>query len=125
MAKRKRKLIMVTTGASALALAGVVGLTSVSAASMTNSTTRGARHQHRQQNYEKHLDAAVGEGKLTAAQEQAILAEEKKLHGEIKAAKTAAQRKAARETVRSEAQAWAKANNISGRWLLEPRRLRG
>jgi len=122
MAKRKRKLMMVTTGASALALAGMVGFTSVSAATMSSSVRHGAG---RQQTYEQRLETAVTEGKLTAAQEQAILAEEKKLQSELKAASTPSARKAARQSVRAEASAWAKANNVSGRWLLTPRHLRG
>jgi hypothetical protein len=121
MAKRG-KMVMITTGASAIALAGVVGLTSVSAATMTSSVRHGAG---RQQTYEQRLDTAVTEGKLTSAQEQAILAEEQKLRGELKAAGTPAQRKAARKAVRAEASAWAKSNNVSGRWLLAPRHLRG
>ena len=90
----KRKMIMVTTGASALALAGVVGLTSVSAATMTDSTGNGARQLHNEQRYEQRLGKAVTDGKLTAAQEQTIIAESKKLHSELKAATTPDQRKA-------------------------------
>jgi len=118
-------MIMVTTGASALAIAGVVGLTTVSAASMPTSTTRGANLQQREQRYEQRLGTAVTDGKLTAAQEAAIIGEEKTLQAQLKAASTPAQRKAARQEVRAEASAWAKANNVSGRWLLAPRKLRG
>ncbi len=85
--------------------------------------------QHNQQDYEQRLQAAVTAGKLTASQEQAILTEHNTLAAEIKAAmsQTGSTRRTALEKVRSDAQAWAKANNISAKWLLGPMRphLRG
>jgi hypothetical protein len=119
----RKTMMIVTTGATSLAIAGVVGLTSVSAANMPTKTGNGA--QKREQRYEQVLGEAVTEGKLTSAQEQAIIAEHNQLMSELKSATTKSARRAERKTVRSEAMAWAKQNNLSGRWLLAPRRLRG
>lgn len=84
---------------------------------------------YRTGNYEQHLQSAVTAGKLTPAQEQAILAEHNTLAGEITAAQglTGSARRAALQKVRTDAQAWAQANGVSAHWLLAPNRphLRG
>jgi CRISPR/Cas system-associated endoribonuclease Cas2 len=118
----RKTMMIVTTGATSLAIAGVVGLTAVSAASGAHTAPNA---QEREQKYDQRLQEAVTDGKLTSAQEASILSEHKQLESEMKAATTKAARKTARQTVRSQAEAWAKANGVSGRWLLTPRHLRG
>jgi Spy/CpxP family protein refolding chaperone len=122
MSKRSRLIMATAAGASTLALAGVVGLSSVSAAAVSSNATRAS---HREQRYEQRLGEAVTNGKLTSAQEQALITEHDKLQAELKAATTASERKTARQSVRKEAIDWAKANNLPGRWLLAPRHIKG
>jgi hypothetical protein len=100
-----------------------------SAFGLDPSKVQGVIAQYREQSYEQRLQAAINSGKLTSAQESAILTEHNTLAAEIKAAmgQTGTARRAALEQVRSDAQAWANANNVSVRWLLAPARphLRG
>jgi hypothetical protein len=75
-------------------------------------------------NYETHLNQAVTDNKITSAQKDLILAEHNKLKAELDAAQ-GTDRRTTMKTVRTEAQAWAKSNNIDAKWLLGPRPLRG
>ena len=76
--------------------------------------------QKHQAAYEERLNQAVTDGKLTAAQKQAILDENAKLKAELDAAKdkTPAERRSAMKSVRQGAKDWAKAQNIDEKWLI-------
>jgi hypothetical protein len=78
-------------------------------------------------NYEDRLSQAVTNGTLTAAQKDAVLAEHNKLKAEMDAAQaqTGTARRTAMNNIRTEADSWAKSNNIQAKWLLGPRPLRG
>jgi len=90
---------------------------------------RQGKQTGRANNYQQRLQDAVTAGQLTQAQEQAILAEHNRLAAEIQVAmnQTGAARRTALAKVRTDAQAWAKANHVSARWLIGPMRpnLRG
>ena len=77
--------------------------------------------------YTSMLQQAVTNGKLTSSQEQAILTEHATLESQLQSAmtQTGSGRRSAMQNVRSEAAAWAKSNDISVRWLLGQRPLRG
>jgi hypothetical protein len=68
------------------------------------------------------LTQAVKDGKLTEAQKQAILAKAKEVKSQVATAKadnqTLAERRAAMDKLRGELEAWAKANDIGGEWLM-------
>ena len=112
-----------------LSLASIAALSTGTAAvanAASRSTTKPTSEQ-REANYEQRLQTAVTKGKLTSAQETAILAEHNKLKAELTAAPTAtaAELQAIRKQVFSEAEAWAKTNDIKPRWLIAPRHVRG
>lgn len=148
MAHSKRKIMALSAGASTLAIAGMVGIGTVSAASATHGTSlanriattfqlsttdvqkvidqnQADRQSKREQTYQIALAKAVTDGKLTATQEQAILTEHAKLEAELSAASGKGSHKATRATVRAEAKSWAKTNSIAASWLLGHRSLRG
>jgi len=83
--------------------------------------------QNHQAAYEERLSQAVADGKLTAAQKQAILDENTKLKAELDAAKdkTPAERRTAMKSVRQAAKDWAKAQGIDEKWLMGGRHPRG
>jgi flagellum-specific peptidoglycan hydrolase FlgJ len=83
--------------------------------------------QNREAKYEQRLTQAVTAGQLTGTQKDAILTEHKKLESEMTDAmsKTGTDRRTAMEQIRTEAQTWAKDNNIDTKWLIGPGRLRG
>jgi hypothetical protein len=87
---------------------------------------RSDQSAQRESSYEARLSQAVTAGKITSAQQQAILTEHAKLQTELQAAmqKTGTDRRAALQAIRTEAQTWAKQNGVSAGWLLAPRRLR-
>ena len=68
--------------------------------------------------YEQRLTQAVTDGKITSAQQSAILAEHNKLKSELTGGTSMQQ-------IRTEAQDWAKQNNVQPHWLLGGRPLRG
>lgn len=74
--------------------------------------------------YEAMLSQAVTDGKITSDQKSAILAEHNKLMGELQAA-SGTNHRAVMQQVRTEAEAWAKQNNLPAKWLLGGRPLRG
>ena len=77
--------------------------------------------------YENNLSKAVSSGKLTAAQQAAIMAEHTKLKSELQAAmsKTGADRRTAVRQIRAEAGTWSKQNHLGAHWLLGARPFRG
>jgi hypothetical protein len=88
---------------------------------------RTERQANQETKYEDRLTQAVTDGQLTASQKDAILTEHNKLASELNAAnaKTGAERRTAMNAIRTEAQGWAKSNNINAKWLLGARPLRG
>jgi len=106
-----KKLIIASAGVTTLALGGVVGLSTVSAASGTTGSLADkiaaalhvksadvqkvidqdrADHQaDREKNYEDRLANAVTEGKITAAQKDLILAKHKELVSQMQAQRDA------------------------------------
>jgi hypothetical protein len=76
----------------------------------------------RETSYEARLAQAVTDGKLTSTQKDLVLAEHNKLKAELDAAITSttsqADRRTAMDKVRTEADAWVKANNIDAKWLM-------
>lgn len=82
-----------------------------------NKSDQQANHEKA---YEARLAQAVTDGKLTAAQKTLLLAEHNQLKSELTTAMTGpdANRRAAMDKVRSEGQAWAKANSLDAKWLL-------
>jgi len=144
------KKIILPLAAVAVIGAGAAGVTVASAASSPNTNSLAGRiasafgldqskvqtviNQYRsdqsaknQANFNQRLSTAVTNGKITAAQQSAILAERTKLDGEVQAAmqKTGADRRAALKAVRTEAQTWAQQNNLAVGWLLGGRPVRG
>ena len=143
-----KKLIMLTTGGVAsLALAGVIGITAVSAATGTAGTSLADKiatafhlnsadvqkvidqdhtdHQvSREANYEARLTQLVTDGKITSAQKDLILAKHKELEAERTADRTAdqnlsgADRKAKMNKERTDLEQWAKDNNIPIQYLM-------
>ena len=105
----------------AICSAGIIGVGSASAASNPpkhqSAIHTPANPQAAETRYEARLAKAVTDGKLTSAQEQAILAEHKTLMAELLAA-TSTNRHQVDQQVRQEAAAWAKQNNLSVSWLL-------
>jgi DNA-binding MarR family transcriptional regulator len=81
-----------------------------------------AAQQNREAKYEDRLTQAVKDGKLTEAQKKAVLAEHNKLMDEIKSSNNSADNRQTMQTVRKEAQDWAKQNNIDVSWLMPPMR---
>jgi len=81
---------------------------------------RAENQASREQTYEDRLTQAVTDGKITSAQKDAILAENKKLKAEMEAARNDAQadRRTAMKNIRTEAQTWASQNNINEKWLM-------
>lgn len=80
-----------------------------------------AAHQAKhEKKLEERLNQAVTDGKLTQAQKDAIVAENKKLKGILEEAKngTVEERRAAMEKARTEARTWAEQNNLSPKWLM-------
>jgi predicted membrane-bound mannosyltransferase len=77
--------------------------------------------------YQDNLNQAVTNGKITAAQETAILAEHNTLAADLTTAmgETGSAKTAAIKQVKQDATTWAKDNNISARWLLGHWHLRG
>ena len=84
-------------------------------------TQQGAMQQKMQQNEQTRLDTLVSQGKITAAQKQAILDEEAKLKTEYSPASfktmTADQRKQAMTAEQAEIKAWAQAQGIDATYL--------
>jgi hypothetical protein len=82
-----------------------------------NHTDMAQKHQAA---YEERLTQAVADGKLTAAQKQAIVDENSKLKAELDAAKakTGVERRTAMKPARQAAKDWAKAQGIDAKWLL-------
>lgn len=146
--KMPSKKIMLPMCALALVAAGGFGVAQVSAASdatsgQTSIVQKLAETFHldkskvqavfdeqhkanaakREAKYEDRLTQAVTDGKLTADQKSKILDEHAKLQTEMETAlkvdtATKADRKAAMDKVRTEAEDWAKANNIDAKWLM-------
>jgi hypothetical protein len=140
------KRLLIPMAAVAIVGAGFYGVTQVSAASSTTDNPQATLIQKladtfhvdkskvqavfdqnrtdqdakREAGYETRLTQAVTAGKLTSAQKDAILAENKKLKAEMDAAKGGAQdaRRTAMKTVRDEAKTWATQNNIDEKWLM-------
>jgi uncharacterized protein (DUF3084 family) len=81
---------------------------------------RAENQASREKNYEDRLTQAVTDGKITSAQKDAILAENKKLKAEMETAKNdaTADRKTAMDKIRTEAKDWATQNNIDEKWLM-------
>lgn len=82
-----------------------------------------ANQADREAKYEDRLTQAVTDGKLTADQKAKVLTEHDKLRVEMDTAMKAdttakADRKAAMVKIRTEAEDWAKANNIDAKWLM-------
>jgi hypothetical protein len=79
-----------------------------------------AAEQKRETTYEDRLQQAVTSGRLTAAQQQAILAENAKLKAELAGAGSLspADRRTLTQKVRQEAQTWAQQNGIAVKWLM-------
>lgn len=75
-----------------------------------------AQMQQAKARYEQRLQQAVTDGKLTSAQEQAVLNEHNMLMAELKAAGTANRRQVMKQ-VRQEAKTWAQQNGVSASWL--------
>jgi hypothetical protein len=75
---------------------------------------------NQEQRYADRLTQAVKDGKLTSAQQAALLAEHKQLQAELDAARNQAGpgRHATMDKVRTEATDWAKANNLDAKWLM-------
>jgi flagellum-specific peptidoglycan hydrolase FlgJ len=77
-----------------------------------------------EKNYEARLTQAVTDGQLTAAQKDVILTEHNKLKAEMDALKddtsSSTDRSAAMDKIHTEAQAWAKDNNVDAKWLMGP-----
>jgi hypothetical protein len=88
---------------------------------------RTERQANQETKYEDRLTQAVTSGQLTASQKDAILTEHNKLKSKLDEAnaKTGTERRTAMNAIRTEAQDWAKSNNIDAKWLLGPRPLRG
>jgi hypothetical protein len=99
----------------ALSTAGIL-IGSASAASGASTPTKAQRQQRSEARYEQRLEKAVTVGKLTSAQEQALLTEHNSLQAQLQAA-DAADRKQLRTQVRQEAKTWAQQNNLNVRWL--------
>ncbi len=141
------KKMIIPMAAVAIIGAGVYGVSQVSAATDTSSTSpqasliqkladtfhvdkskvqavfdqnRTEQEAKHEAEYETRLTQAVTDGKITSAQKDAILAENKTLKAEMDAAKdgTPAERKAAMQKVRTDAKAWASQNNIDEKWLM-------
>lgn len=131
---KHKKIAILGTTLSSAAIVGVIGFSSVSAAtthghdglatkiaqtfhlqpSAVQTVISQYRTQNEQQRYQKHLDAAVSHNKITASQEQQILAERSSVQTYIKSLK--GQPKAVRRAdIKKEFQqvkAWAKTNHI-------------
>jgi metal-dependent amidase/aminoacylase/carboxypeptidase family protein len=90
---------------------------SASAAGTMPSATKTLRQQRQQARYEQRLEKAVTSGKLTSAQEQAVLAEHNLLKAQLQAA-TPGTRKQVNQEVQNEAKSWAQQHGINIRWLL-------
>ena len=145
------KKILIPMAAAAVIAAGGYGVAQVSAAStpstgqtlaqriastfgLDQSKVQGVIDQYKgdkqaqaETKYEAMLSQAVTDGKITGDQKTAILAEHNKLMGELQAAagKTGTDRRTAMQQVRTEAETWAKQNNVPARYLLAPRPFRG
>jgi hypothetical protein len=146
------KKMLIPMAAVAVIAAGAYGVTKVSAASdptnpqaslvqkiadtfhLDKSKVQAVFDQNRTEkqaraetNYEARLTQAVTDGKITAAQKDLILAEHNKLKAELDAAagKTGTDRRTAMDAVRTEGEAWAKANNVDAKWLIGPGHMRG
>jgi hypothetical protein len=81
-----------------------------------------AAQQNREAKYEDRLTQAVKDGKLTEAQKKDVLTEHNKLMDEIKSSNNSGDNRQTMQTVRKEAQDWAKQNNIDVSWLMPPMR---
>ena len=144
------KKYLIPIAAVAVVTAGAYGVSQVSAASTTPGQSlsqriasafgldqskvqsvidqyRTDRQAQAETNYEQMLSQAVTDGKLTSAQKDAVLAEHNKLKSELDAAqdKTGTDRRTALQQIRTEAETWAKQNNLSAHWLLGARPMRG
>ena len=108
-----------------LSIAGLATLGGGAFATVSAASSNRPTGQQREASYEARLSRAVTDGKLTAAQETAILAEHSKLEAELTAATTKSARQSTRKQVIDEAEAWAKTNNIKARWLIDRPHLRG
>lgn len=88
---------------------------------------KAGRQTQAEARYEQMLSKAVSDGKITSGQKSAILTEHNALKSELDAAmsQTGTGRRTAMQQVRTEAQDWAKQNNVSARWLLAGRPLKG
>lgn len=84
---------------------------------------KSARQAEKQVQVEKDLAQAVTDGKITAAQKDAIIAKQKELQSQMEASresmksKTDEERKAAMDSKRTELEKWAKDNNIPTEFL--------
>ena len=74
---------------------------------------------YRQENYQARLDADVKAGKITSAQEQLILQEHQQILSFLQSlkGKSAADRKTALQTERTQVEQWEKTNNIPDGYL--------
>lgn len=78
------------------------------------------KQAERQQSYEERLTQAVTDGKLTAAQNDLILAKEKEMQAKMEANRqlaTEAERRAAMEQEKTDLKKWATDNTIDLKWL--------
>ncbi|HUD11666.1 MAG TPA: hypothetical protein VMS08_04615 [Candidatus Saccharimonadia bacterium] len=146
-----KKTIIIPLAVVAAIGAGVYGTSQASAASSTNSGQtlaqriasafnldpskvqtvvnqyRASQQSERDANYQDRLNQAVTNGKLTSAQESAIITEHNTLATQLQAAQnlTGSARTAAIKQVHQAAQAWASTNNVSMHWLIGSGHLRG
>jgi chromosome condensin MukBEF ATPase and DNA-binding subunit MukB len=91
------------------------------------SQYRQGQMTNKEANYQTNLNKAVTDGKLTSAQESAIMTEHNTLAAQLKSAmaQTGSARIAAIKQVKQDAKTWATSNNVPARWLLGGRHLRG
>jgi hypothetical protein len=78
------------------------------------------RQKQMEANYEDRLTQAVKDGQLTQTQKDAVLAEHNQLKTEMDAARSSSEtdRHSKMEQIRTEAENWAKQNNIDIKWLM-------
>ena len=139
------KKMFIPMAAVALLGAGAYGLATVSAATATSNPSANLiqkladtlhvdkskvqavfdqdktdRQAAQEKKYEDRVTQGVTDGKLTAAQKDLLLAEHKQLANEMKTATAASgsDRQAAMQKIRTEANDWAKTNNIEATWLM-------
>jgi hypothetical protein len=111
------KVQLIALPVAGIAIAGI----SILGAGVANASSNAPAHLSRGARYETHYEArlarAVKNGKITSAQEQAILTEHNTLKHELTST-TKANRKAEWQTIKTQAKAWATQNNLNVRWLI-------